>query len=77
MDSIRALLKDLSDRLEKFERGFIIKRLTIPPNDTGSFVPKVVTSDPGSPVNNEVWINSTSNQLKWNKAGSIKTVTLS
>jgi len=65
----------VSDRLEKFEKGFFIKKLSIPAD--GYFVPKIVTSDPVAPQNNEVWINSTSNQLKWNKAGVIKAVTLS
>ncbi len=77
MDEIRRFLVDLSTRLEKIEKGLVIKILTIPSDDTGAFVPKVVSTDPTTPKNNEVWINSTTNQLKWNKAGTIKAVTLS
>jgi len=58
------------------EKGLVVKVITIPPDDTGALVIKVVSSDPGTPKNNEVWINSTSNQLKWNKAGTIKVVAL-
>lgn len=76
MDEIRRLLVDLNRRLETIEKGLVIKILTIPSNDSGAFVIKAVSSDPASPKNNEVWINTSTNQLKWNKAGTIKTVTL-
>ena len=75
MDEIKRIIKDISDRLEKFERSFTVKKLTIPSD--GYFVLKVLTSDPVAPQVNEMWINSTTNQIKWNKSGTIKVVTLS
>ena len=72
MDQIRNILNDLKNRVENIEKGLVIKIITIASD--GAFIPKVVSSDPGSPKNNEVWINSTSNQLKWNKSGTIKTI---
>jgi len=76
MDELRKIIVDLNRRLELMEKGLVVKIITIPPNDTGALVPKVVSSDPASPKNNEVWINSTSSQLKWNNAGTIKAVSL-
>jgi len=75
MEELRRLLTDLMRRLETIEKGLIIKIITIPSD--GAFVPKVLSSDPGSPKNNEVWINSTTNQLKWNKGGTIKVINFS
>lgn len=74
MDEIRRIFADILQRVEKLEKGLIINKITVPANDTGVFIPKVVSSDPAAPVNNEIWINSTSNQLKWNKGGTIKTI---
>ena len=71
MDLIRGLITDLQNRLEKIEKGLIIKRITIPSDDTGSFSPKVVSTDPSSPKPNEWWINSSSGQIKWNNGGTI------
>ncbi len=77
MDEIRRILNDLARRVEYLEKGLVVKKITIPADSTGFLVIKIVTSDPVSPVNNEIWINLTSNQLKWNKSGTIKAVTLS
>lgn len=75
MDLITQLLKNLQDRVEKIEKGLFIKKITIPSD--GYFVIKVVSTDPTTPANNEIWINSSTNQLKWNANGTIKAVTLS
>jgi hypothetical protein len=75
MDALREFFVDIRRRIENLERGLIIKIITIPTD--GAFIPKVVASDPASPKNNEVWINSTTNQLKWNKSGTIKTINFS
>ena len=75
MDEIRRLLKNLQDRIQNLEKGIFIKKLTIPSD--GFIVIKVVASDPVAPVNNEIWINSSTNYLKWNKNGVIKSVLLS
>jgi len=77
MDEIRRILNELSRKVENLEKGQVIKKITIPTDTTGFLVIKIVTSDPVSPVANEIWINSATNQLKWNKAGTIKAVTLS
>lgn len=77
MDEIRRILNDLARRVEYLEKGLVVKKITIPTDSTGFLVIKIVTTDPVSPVNNEIWINTTSNQLKWNKSGTIKAVTLS
>jgi len=75
MDLLTQLLKDLQLRVEKLERGTFLTKLTIP--STGYFVIKVVTSDPSSPKTNEIWINSSTNQLKWYTGSATKAVTLS
>lgn len=75
MDLLIQLIKTLQDRVEKLEKGIFIKKFTIPSD--GYFVIKVVSTDPVSPQNNEVWINSSTNQFKWNANGTIKAVTLS
>jgi hypothetical protein len=77
MDEIRKMFVELQRQIEVLAKGLIIKKITIPSDTTGYLIPKVLASDPASPVNNEVWINSTSNQLKWNKNGAVKAVTLS
>jgi len=76
MDKITRMLQNIQNRLEKLEKGLFFKKLTIPPNNTGYLVPKVVTTDPSSPEDNEVWINSTTSQFKWNDGGTIKAVPL-
>lgn len=75
IEDIAQTIKGILRRIENIEKGSQIKKIKVP--DEGYFIPKVLSSDPASPTNNEVWINSTSNQLKWNKNGTIKTVTLS
>jgi hypothetical protein len=77
MDEIRRILHDFNQRLEKFEKGIVIKILTIPPDSSGAFIPKVVSTDPLSPKTNEIWINSTSHQLKWWDGTTLRAVTLS
>lgn len=77
MDELRRILNDLQIRVEYLEKGLVVKKITIPADSTGFLIIKIVTTDPVSPVNNEIWINSTSNQLKWNNSGTIKAVTLS
>ncbi len=74
MDQIVRLLAALQNRIERIEKGLIIKKITVPSD--GYFVPKVVSSDPISPQTNEVWINSTSSQLKWYTGATTKAVTL-
>lgn len=75
IEDLAQTIKGIIRRIENLEKGSQIKKTKVPSD--GYFVPKVLSSDPSDPVNNEVWINSTTNQLKWNKNGSIKTVTLS
>lgn len=74
MDQLRGILANIQNRIEKIEKGLIIKIITIPAD--GAFVPKVVTSDPTTPKANEVWIRSDTKQLSWNDAGTVRRVTL-
>lgn len=73
MDHLRKIILDITNRIERLERNLTLNKLSIP--SSGYFVPKVLTSDPASPQTNEVWINSTSNQLKWYTGTTIKTIT--
>lgn len=75
MDIFIQMLKALQNRVEKLEGGAFLTKLTIPSG--GYFVPKVVSTDPSSPKTNEVWINSTTSQLKWYTGSTTKVVTLS
>ena len=76
MDKLTQIVHDLQLKVEILLKGIIINRLTIPGDDSGSIVIKVVASDPDA-VANEIWINSTTNTLNWNKGGTTKKVTLS
>lgn len=46
-------------------------------NQLSTLVVPVVTTDPASPTNGEIWYNSTSHELKVYKNGSIRTITTS
>lgn len=61
--SLHALFRVLDDRLLKVENA---KRFTAP----------VVTTDPTRPVKGDIWLNSTSNQLKVVDAnGTVRIIT--
>ena len=75
MDLLIQMIKDLQQRVEKLEGGTYLTKLSIP--QKGFFIIKVVTSDPASPQTNEIWINSTTSQLKWYTGSATKAVTLS
>lgn len=76
MDEIRRLLVELGQRIEKFEKGFWIKKITIPTD--GYFVIQKLTADPagGSLVEGMIWLNTTSHTLKIYNNGTVKTFTL-
>src|SRR5579872_7321816 len=47
------------------------------PAPTTSMLFQVLVTDPGSPVNSQVWYNSTSNTFKCYQGGAVKTFTVS
>lgn len=71
----RELLSDFRKRLEAIEKKIDIKRMIFP-SDGVLRVP-VVTADPASPTNGDIWYNSTSNELKTKKNGTVRTITTS
>ncbi len=75
MDYLRGIITDILRRLDALERNITIKKYSVPSD--GFFVPKVLSSDPGTPQVNEIWINSTTKALSWNDSGTIRRVTLS
>ena len=75
MDEIRRIFTDFARRLENIEKGLVIKKITIPTD--GYLVVKKVTTDPASPVEGEIWENTTSHTLKVYLNGAVKTVTVS
>jgi hypothetical protein len=74
MELWKKIINDIINRIEKLENNLVIKKFTIPSD--GYLVPKVLSSDPVSPTANEVWINSTTKQLKWRDGGTTRAVTL-
>lgn len=75
MDEIRRILTNLQYRLENIEKGLVVKKITIPSD--GYLVIKTLATDPTTPQANEIWINTTTNQLKWYNGTTTKAVTLS
>lgn len=75
MELIRKLITDLESRIEALERNLTIKKITIPSD--GYLVIKKVSSDPSSPVDGELWLNTTTNLFKVRINGVTKTVTVS
>lgn len=71
----RELLSDFRKRLEAIEKKIDIKRIIIP-SDGVLRVP-VVTADPATTNNGDIWYNSTSNELKTKKNGTVRTITTS
>jgi hypothetical protein len=74
MDELRRIITNLNTRLENIEKGLVIKKITIPTD--GYVVVKKVASDPGSPVEGEIWLNTTSHAMKTYVNGAVKTFTL-
>ncbi len=76
MDELRRLFNDLSERIEKFEKGFFIKKITIPSD--GYFVIQKLTADPTGAglIEGLIWLNTTSHSLKIYNNGVVKTFTL-
>lgn len=74
MDELLELLSDYKRRLEALEKKIDIKKITLPSD--GKLVVPVVTADPGSPTNGQVWYNSTSHALKVYVNGVVRTVTV-
>jgi hypothetical protein len=74
MDEIRRLLVELGQRIEKFEKGFWIKKITIPTD--GYFVIQKLTADPagGALIEGMIWENTTTHHLKIYLNGSVTTI---
>lgn len=74
MDEIKNLLAEFRKRIESLEKKLSIKNLTFPTD--GKIVIPVMTADPASPVNGQMWVNSTSGTFKIRIGGVTKTVTI-
>jgi hypothetical protein len=74
MEEWKRIINEIFTRLEKLETNTNLKEVTIP--EDGYIIPKRIASDPVSPVEGEIWINTTSNTLKVRINGVTKTVTL-
>ena len=75
MTNLEDILKDLINRIKVLEKGVFIKKITIPTD--GFFVVKQLSSDPSSPVEDEIWCNTTSHTVKIRLNGVTKTFTVS
>ena len=75
MDEFLKLLAEFRKRIESLEKKLSIKNLTFPSD--GKLVVPVMTADPASPTNGQIWYNSTSNTLKCYVNGAVKTFTVS
>jgi len=74
-DNLVKVIEDLTNRVNKLERGVYINNVTIPP--TGSLVIQKTATDPVSPTNGQIWYNTTSNSFKCYQNGAVKTFTVS
>lgn len=74
MDEFKEMLAEYRRRIEKLEKKLENKRIVLPSD--GVIIIPVMTADPASPTNGQMWINSTSDQFKIRKAGITKVVTL-
>ncbi len=77
MEEIKKLFKNIFYRLEVLERGLVIKKITIPSDTSGFLIIKRVTTDPVAPIDGEMWINTTSKQLKWRNGATTQYVAFS
>jgi hypothetical protein len=73
MEGWKLFLSDILRRIIDLERNVSIKRITIPTD--GYFIVKKVTSDPVSPIEGEVWENTTSHELKMYLDGTVRVFT--
>lgn len=77
MEELKNTLLELKRRIEELEKIQPINVLLLPDDGTGILrVPKY-TSDPSSPADGEIWVNTTSNTLKVRLGGVTRTVTVS
>lgn len=75
MDDFIQILKRIEDRLANLEKSRVIQTLVF--TSEGTLVVPVVTADPSTLTNGQIWYNSTSNELKVRKNGTTRTITTS
>lgn len=75
MEELAEIIKGLEKRIELLEKTRVINTLIF--TDEGTLVVPVVTDDPADPTNGQIWYNSTSNELKIEKNGTVRTITTS
>ena len=73
-DALKKILVEYKKKIDKLEKALNFRELIFPSD--GTFVPPVMTSDPASPVDGEIWYNSTSNTHKCRQNGVTKTFTV-
>lgn len=74
MDEVVRIIQELRRNVDALMRAASIRNLTFPAD--GKLVIPVMTVDPDTPVNGQVWVNSTSSQLKVRIGGVTKVATL-
>ena len=74
MDEIIQMFQKIWDHIGVLERARTIKNLTFPAD--GKLVVPVMDTDPLTPTNGQMWVNSTSSQFKIRVGGVTKIVTL-
>lgn len=75
MKEIKRILVDFKKRIQRLERAVVFRTLIFPSD--GTLVIPVMSSDPASPQDGEIWYNSTSNTFKCRENGVTKTFTTS
>ena len=74
MDEVVRIVKELQRAVESLQRARSVSSLTFP--EDGKLVIPVMTADPTLPANGQIWVNSTSSQLKVRIGGVTKVATL-
>jgi hypothetical protein len=72
MKDVVELLKDMEYRIRFLEDNISLKYVQIPSD--GVFAIPTYTADPASPVEGQMWRNSTSNQVKVYNNGVIRVI---
>lgn len=73
-DDLQRELISMRKRIEELERVRLIQNLRLPAN--GAFSPPIVTSDPASPVDGDIWYRSDLDEWKGRKNGTTVTFTV-
>ena len=71
IEELEKQLIDLKKKIENLQKILILRQIVLPSD--GKIVVPVVTSDPASPTNGQIWYNSTSGTFKCYQNGVVRT----